>query len=331
MPIRQKTQAFLQSRADNAIDRHQIIVYLLHSALVVLVATMQFTGLGGSQEPLPQLMSGIHLTACIVALTLYIGRKLSMPAAFSLVSLMAQATIVGRFFYFANEQPAGFLQLILVNQMVSLLAVVFLVMCFVRYTPFVVATVSLVAYGSVAAYLDERVLWNLFVFFLVIELLLCVLGELLRRNVRHLQMENTSLHHRETALMHAVRLNEREIEGYLRMTNADNLSDEDTDRLFRMLRPKSQRNLINAIRKHLKSHLMDSCDIAQLFPMLTKSEVDVCNLIVQGKTMSEIATLLDKSEKNIGVVRSHIRRKLNVPSDQDLRKHLMQLIVERRG
>ena len=61
--------------------------------------------------------------------------------------------------------------------------------------------------------------------------------------------------------------------------------------------------------------------------MLTKTEVDVCNLILQGKTMTEIGQLLDKTDKNVGVVRTHIRSKLNVPQDENLKKYLIELLL----
>jgi hypothetical protein len=321
---------FMQSRSKDTIGRHQIIVYLLHSAMVIIVVSIQLLGLGGSQEVLPKTMSAIHLVTCLTVLSLWFSRRLTIPVAFSFVALVAQATIVCRFVYFAHVRPYNFLQLILINQITSLLAVMFLVMCFVKYTPFVVTAISLVAYGSVAVYLREPSLSNVFFFFIAVQFFLCVLGEMLRRNVRHVQTENTDLHRRETSLMRAVRLNEREIEAYLRMSSNANPTSEDTSRLFRMLRPKSQHNLINAVRQHLKNHLMDDDDLGHLFPMLTKAEVDVCSLIVQGKTMSEIGQLLGKSEKNIGVVRAHIRKKLDVPVGQDLRKHLMALMVEKR-
>ena len=141
--------------------------------------------------------------------------------------------------------------------------------------------------------------------------------------------ENTDLHHRETALMHAVRLNRQEIEAYLRMSGNSHPSPEDTDRLFSMLKPKSQRNLINAVRLHLKKHLMDDCDLGHHFPCLTKSETDVCRLILAGKKRSEICLLLDKTENNVDVTRNHIRKKLNVPTDQDLQKFLINLLIEK--
>ena len=327
--LTEKVSAFLRSRAENTIERHRVIVYLLHSVLVVTVISLQFMGLGGSQEALPQTMSGIHLAMCLLSLSLYLTRRLTLSKAFSLVALVAQCTIAVRFFYFATVRPDHFLQLILINQITSLLAIFFLVLSFVRLTPLIVSAISVVSYGCVAAYLQEPSLWRLFGFFLFVQFFLCTLGELLRYNVMSVTKENTDLHHRETTLMRAVRLNKREIEAYLRMSSNDHPSPEDTDCLFSMLKPTSQRNLINAVRLHLKNHLMDDDNLARHFPALTKSEVDVCNLILQGKKRSEICRILDKTEKNVDVVRTHVRKKLNVPTDQDLHKFLFNLLIER--
>ena len=325
--LTEKVSTFLRSRAENTIGRHRIIVYLLHSVLVVTVISLQFMGLGGSQEALPQTMSGIHLATCLLSLSLYLTRRLTLSKAFSLVALVAQCTIAVRFFYFATVRPDHFLQLILINQITSLLAIFFLVMSFVRFTPFIVSIISVTSYGCVASYLHEPALWQLFGFFLFVQFFLCMLGELLRHNVMSVSKENTDLHHRETTLMRAVRLNKREIEAYLRMSSNDHPSPEDTDCLFSMLKPTSQRNLVNAVRQYLKSHLMD--DLAHHFPCLTKSETDVCRLILAGKKRREISMLLGKTENNVDVTRNHIRKKLNVPTNQDLQKFLINLLIEK--
>ena len=327
--LTEKVSAFLQSRAENIIGRHRVIVYLLHSVLVVTVISLQFMGPGGSQEALPRTMSGIHLATCLFSLSLYLTRRLTLSKAFSLVALVAQCTIAVRFFYFATVRPDHFLQLILINQITSLLAIFFLVMSFVRFTPFIVSFISVTSYGCVASYLHEPALWQLFGFFLFVQFFLCVLGELLQHNVMSVSKENASLQYRETALLRAVRLNKREIEAYLRMGSRDNPSTDDVDRLFAMLTPVSQRNLVNAVRMHLKNHLVDECDFARHFPSLTKSETDVCRLILAGKKRSEISLLLEKTENNVDVTRNHIRKKLNVPQEEDLRKYLTNLLIEK--
>ena len=130
--LQERIKDFMKSRAENTVDRHQIIVYLLHSTIVVFIISLQLLGLAGSQETVPKLMGVVHLTTCLMALSLYFFRKISIPAAFSLVALVSQFAIVCRIFYFVQGRPENFLQLIFLNQVVSLLAIAFLVMCFVK-------------------------------------------------------------------------------------------------------------------------------------------------------------------------------------------------------
>ena len=133
--LTEKVSAFLQSRAGNTVEQHRITVYLLHSVLVVTIILLQFMGLGGSHDRLPLSMSAIHLAVCLLSLSLYLTRRLTLSQAFSLTALVAQCAIAVRFFYFSSVRPDHFLQLILVNQIASLLAIFFLVMGFVRLTP----------------------------------------------------------------------------------------------------------------------------------------------------------------------------------------------------
>jgi PAS domain S-box-containing protein len=59
---------------------------------------------------------------------------------------------------------------------------------------------------------------------------------------------------------------------------------------------------------------------------LTNREVEVANLIKEGKTTKEIASFLNVSESAVNVYRYHIRRKLNLSKKHNLRSYLSSLI-----
>ena len=319
----------LHARADNAIERQRVTVYLLHVILVVVTVAMQFLGMGGSQQPLPLTVSGFHLLVCLVAFALFLARRLTVPQALTIVTIVSQCCIAVRCFFLAStQQDPHYLQLILGNQVFTVLAVFFLVMAFVKITPFIITTISLATYTLTAAYLHTPALWRVFCFFVFVEFFICVVGEILRRNVLSVSDENRDLHYWESALMRAVQLNRREIEGYLRMSSNSNPTSDDVDRLFAMFSPRSQCNIINTVRLYLRSHLANNSRINELFSGLTKSERNVCSLVLQGKKRSEICQLLGKSEKNIDVVRTHVRRKLNVPQGEDLQQFLVEWLEE---
>ena len=54
----------------------------------------------------------------------------------------------------------------------------------------------------------------------------------------------------------------------------------------------------------------------------------MCRLIIGGKTILEIATILDKTPNNISSVRIHIRKKLGLATSDDLREALLKKTAE---
>ncbi|HSO60095.1 MAG TPA: PAS domain S-box protein [Desulfobacterales bacterium] len=67
-------------------------------------------------------------------------------------------------------------------------------------------------------------------------------------------------------------------------------------------------------------------DLAQNFPRLTSTEIDVVNFIVQGKRTKEIADVLSVTPKAIEVHRNNLRRKFGlIHQKTGLRTHLLSL------
>ena len=60
----------------------------------------------------------------------------------------------------------------------------------------------------------------------------------------------------------------------------------------------------------------------ELCPELTKSEIEICKLVLQGKSLKEMCDVLGKTETNVCSQRSHIRKKLNMMPKEDLRSTL---------
>lgn len=152
------------------------------------------------------------------------------------------------------------------------------------------------------------------------------LSELLLRNVKHLQSENKQYHSEEHRLLSILRLNRKEIRSYLEMCRTENVKDKDTDRLFDMLSEKSQRNVINAVERKKAIDASRTKDIHEQFPDFTPMELEVSRLILRDYKLSQIADYTGKSESNISVVRSRIRKKLGLAPGDDLREALLKLI-----
>lgn len=85
-----------------------------------------------------------------------------------------------------------------------------------------------------------------------------------------------------------------------------------------------KRKLVTAVMDYLNKENCKRERVVSAFPELTPSEHEVCMLIVQGKKQSEICTLLNKTQTNISAHRGHIRKKLGLNPEDNLRDVLTE-------
>jgi PAS domain S-box-containing protein len=83
---------------------------------------------------------------------------------------------------------------------------------------------------------------------------------------------------------------------------------------------------VNVLESNLKDIVSPfSQNLSAKYLNFTKREVQVANLIKDGKTTKEIAALLDVSDSAVNVYRYHIRRKLDLTKKYNLRSYLSSL------
>lgn len=197
-------------------------------------------------------------------------------------------------------------------------------MGFMHYIPFYLTGACLLT--SIAAELIRpESIQNQFVFFfLFISVLDCALGLMAWRNLHDVEKENKDLHDEEKEILNTFNMNRDELLVYLEMSKKENSTDDDVNLFFDNLDELSERNIIHAAKRREAMVRMKNSDVAKAFPMLTPTECDICRLVIGGKTMKEIARTTGKTVNNIGAIRIHVRKKLGLTPDEDLRDTLLK-------
>lgn len=111
------------------------------------------------------------------------------------------------------------------------------------------------------------------------------------------------------------------------------LKDMDYDKagsLLARLGPELRDRVINHATERLRKEEIDALAWDMVSSELTNSEREICKLILKGMTLKQICNKLDKSESNITSQRSHIRKKLNMDRNDDLKRTLERRIAEIR-
>ena len=98
--------------------------------------------------------------------------------------------------------------------------------------------------------------------------------------------------------------------------------------LMSRLSPEQQQNILDRAAEQLKSSEQSKKAWDLVCIDLTNSERQICQMILEGKSLKEICIELNKSESNITSQRSHIRKKLNMDRKDDLKRELEKRFYE---
>ena len=91
--------------------------------------------------------------------------------------------------------------------------------------------------------------------------------------------------------------------------------------------PDKEKAFVNIIESNLKEIISPFAhSLTSVYPGLTPTEIQVANLIKQGKTTKDIAELSNLSSRTIEFHRDNIRTKLGIKNKKiNLRTHLLSL------
>ena len=112
-----------------------------------------------------------------------------------------------------------------------------------------------------------------------------------------------------------------------------NLTDMDYGKagnLLERLSPELRQRIVNHATERLRKEEVERLAWDMVCADLTKSEKEICKLILEGYTLKDICGKLGKSESNVTSQRCHIRKKLNMERKDDLRRTLECKIAEIR-
>lgn len=109
------------------------------------------------------------------------------------------------------------------------------------------------------------------------------------------------------------------------------LSGEKSEGLISRLSPATRERIVHHASERLRKKELDDIAWDLLCSTLTASEKQICKLILEGHTLKEICMTLNKTESNITSQRSHIRKKLNMNREDDLRRTLETRMAEVRA
>lgn len=317
---------FLDRRSHNRQQRMCLITFLMLSlSVVVLGVLMHFIGMIGRCDTILYTISAMSWAATLTILIMYLTQRMRLTVAISSFGILTQLAESARIVYVAMERPDGFEETIVFNQVISLALIIYMVMAAVRHMPTILAIMSIATITSAYLYTDGEINRQIVVIFVIVEIFTCILGEMIRRGIRSMQRENADYHSTLNRVLSTFHMTKTELLAYIQLGRGEQ-SDKDITDFFNHLDERTEANLIRAVEQRVAQRKMQHADISAVLPTLTPTEQEVCRLIIGGKTIIEIASILHKNANNVSSVRIHIRKKLGLATGKDLREALLEVM-----
>jgi DNA-binding CsgD family transcriptional regulator len=146
--------------------------------------------------------------------------------------------------------------------------------------------------------------------------------EKLRGKTRNLEEVNTAL----TVLLKKREEDKKELEQTV-LTNLNDMVKPYLERVRARAKDPKQKNNLAVLEENLNAITSPfSYRLSSRYLNLTSSEIEIANLVKQGKSTKDIADLLSVSSKTIEVHRLNIRKKLGLSNKRaSLRTHLLSV------
>lgn len=317
---------FLDRRSHNWQQRMCLITFLMLSlSVVILGVPMHFIGMIGRCDTILYTISAMSWAATLTILIMYLTQRMRLTVAISSFGILTQLAESARIVYVAMERPDGFEETIVFNQIISLALIIYMVMAAVRHMPTILAIMSIATITSAYLYTDGEINRQIVVIFVIVEIFTCILGEMIRRGIRSMQRENADYHSTLNRVLSTFHMTKTELLAYIQLGRGEQ-SEKDINDFFNRLDERTEANLIRAVEQRVAQRKMQHADISAILPTLTPTEQEVCRLIIGGKTIIEIASILHKNANNVSSVRIHIRKKLGLATGKDLREALLEVM-----
>lgn len=323
--VRQLLMPLLKREGNDVFQRQKLIVFLSCVVLTLVLVPCHFIGMVGASDLVLKLLSVLMITTSVTMLVLVLTGRLTVSKALGIQGIVFVVFLSVKIVYIALALP-NMTYLIPVNEFIVVMAITIVAMCHIRHVPFIMCGLFIVVLTIGNIFVKTKSLDDFNFIFIGFILFLCLLGPTMIYNVDKMRRDNERFKKDEEALISVVRMNHKEIYNYIAMSRNSEPTEKEVDHFFSILSEKAKRNIIRAVEMKIAGENANTERLKRTFPMFTPSEIAVVSLILQGKRLSEICNLTGKSENNINTVRSHIRKKLALNPNEDLREALMMKI-----
>ena len=308
----------------NKVNEQRLMLLAYISVCTFIGVILADFGILGSISLVPKILNIAVFIAVLSLNLMFTYGHLSLYNTLGLVMIAAEVSL-GVGFVFNVVPGDGFSQnRAMADLSISLVLGVCAVHAYLRFTSMIVCAMAMLCYVVGLHYTDNSFLSNFFPYFLFLAITGVLLGVVMVKNVNSLNDENKDLHQQTRRMSENFDLTPEQLNALVELSAEASPTKERQAELFELLGAKAKHRLFQRVSEVLNSRRTQLDLLERMLPELSQSELMICRLILRGKRLSEICMLLGKSKSNVTCQRAHIRAKLGLKPEDDLKNKLLE-------
>lgn len=307
-----------------------MLLFLFYIPVTFFAVIAEIIGLTGPTDSFFNYTHAGYIISAIVLIALFFAKKISVAGCLAMFTAFGQLTISTEMIY-VSFTPTEYNKMLIVANIVLLAMNAMVSMTvYLRWNTVILGVITIGTYITCMLITGDDAMHSFLILFLITFSMISVFGLWVANISYRLEQAYSQLKKDNTELLHILRLKKEDVMTYISLASEKH-SHDGLRVLMDRLDKKSMHNLLTNVELYLKNRDTDIKIIEKCFPELTPSEREICRLILQGKKLGEICTILDKSESNINSQRANMRRKLGLQSSDNLMEQLQIRLNEFRG
>lgn len=320
-----KTQTYDKKEREMIITYQQKRVFHLSLLMLALCAPIYIYSVPFPNEQFYYINSVLFLFIIMCTLA-YFKKRVNLTTTFSIILIAIHIEIFIEIIYCSicsGYEYSYQRALIMSNISISLLFTMLSICAYMSNISILLSSLTIASYTICTLITDEPFLYSYLPLIIIIYTMIPLLGRSLHSNISSLLKSSNLLKEEEEMLLKRLQMKKEELFAFAELLSENN-PEEKTSSLLSIIGEQSKENLFTALAAYQKKEKSKLDTIRRIYPNLSPSELNICRLILQDKTVGQICELLHRSSGNITSQRANIRAKLGLKKSDNLKEALQE-------
>jgi DNA-binding CsgD family transcriptional regulator len=299
-------------------------------ALFIADVALWFLGMSIYGVALYEVIHPAHFVLTLTLLVLYLRGAMTVFTGITVLCVANQLSVVFELLLALLGDDTPFqIGLIMGYMAMAGFNMTLVLLVYIRVLPFVLGALALAAYGFCCWVIRDGTLFGMLPVFVACFTVVSLLGQRLSSNVHQLEKEKELLKEDEQQILSLFGMSKKKLNAYIMMSKRRGMPLDEIAMMLDIIGLEAREVIRENVSYYYRQREIDYANLRVRLPMMTPSEIEICNLILEEKKLKDILRILGKTEGNVTSQRANIRRKLGLSPSESLRDALVGMVGRR--